>query len=99
MSPEKSDDDLISWGDDFLAADEMKLTKGHADAISISSGSSEEVLMIEHCDRKQKAKMLNKSSTNQAKDPCSEKQKMSPLKKMTMKLGIQLKSMIGRKMD
>ena len=56
MAAEKKHDDLMSWGDDCLCVDEVAVTKSHEDATSTSSGSSEEVIMVECCDQKQKAK-------------------------------------------
>ena len=77
----KSHDDLMSWGDDGLDVEDAAMTKSHEDAISISSGSSEDVVLIEDCDLKQKARKTNHDVANHLKEPSSKKPKLSPWKK------------------
>ena len=64
---------LMSWGDDGLDVEETAVKKSHEDAMSISSGSSEEIILIEDCDRKRKAQKSNHTITNHLKEPSKKK--------------------------
>ena len=70
ISTEEIDEDLTSWGDDFDAVDKIDESNGKADVINISSGSSEEVVMIE--DRKPKSKKFNDDGTIANDQPSSK---------------------------
>ena len=81
ISTEEIDEELISWCDDFDAVDKNDESNGKADVISISSGSSEEVVMIDDYDRKPKANKFNNDGTIATEQPSSKKLKMTPSKK------------------
>ena len=73
----KSHDALMSWDDDGLEVEGATMAKNCEDAISISSGSSEDAVLIEDCGLKQKARKTSHGALNDLKKPSSKKMKFS----------------------